>query len=295
MKFKKSVTPVFLFLLLGAGLLTFFVILSGARETGVLKDFYWFEADTSGFNSAPNRTRWYNYQWCGVSNGALNSCSSTKPATPFSPRDNFGSSGAMPKSFLDNRNTYYYLSRVAWAMLLIGIFYLVCAIVPMIVSIFMATVVGSFMAVLSLWLATFFITLAACLYTGCYVKARNAFHDGNRAARLGPKNFGFIWTSVALLLACSIWMTIAMTLFGVEKYQRQRHLHNRRSRLFGHQDSGTSSYSYDKSAISDEPHGTQDYTPKRVFRLWRPHGEAAATANAPVEANVVASDYDAER
>lgn len=93
MSYKKFVYFINLFFLLGATLLTFFLILAGGRTTGVLKNFYWFQASTSGFNSAPSVTRWYNYNWCGwESRGIAVNCSSKMAAQPFSPRDNFGSS-----------------------------------------------------------------------------------------------------------------------------------------------------------------------------------------------------------
>ncbi|CCF56201.1 hypothetical protein KAFR_0A07670 [Kazachstania africana CBS 2517] len=212
MEYKKLVHIVNLLFLLGAGLLSWFLILSGAREGGTLRKFYWFQAETTGFNDAPDSTRWYNYNWCGWDNGVANSyhCSSRRPAEPFSPRDNFGSNDIMPSTFLNNRDTYYYLSRVAWAMLLIGLFFIMLVIIPQIVNIFFSSrMIGfSAIAVAFSWAALFFILLAACLYTGCYEKARRAFKHDGRFARLGKNNFAFIWTTVFLLLVSSIWTTI---------------------------------------------------------------------------------------
>ncbi|CEP64628.1 SUR7/PalI family protein LALA0_S12e03268g [Lachancea lanzarotensis] len=222
MRLKQSVTIVFFTLLLGAGLLSFFVILSGARNSGVLKDFYWLEADTSGLGSAPGTTRWFNYDWCGLENGALQNCSGKKPASPFSPKDNFGASDSLPAPFANHRNTYYYLSRVAWAMLLVGLVYVVLAVIPVAVTIFSTSLVNAWLAVLALWLAWFFVTLAACLYTGCYVKGRNVFHDAQRSAKLGRKNFAFIWTSVALLLVCAIWSSIVASFFSARRLSHSR-------------------------------------------------------------------------
>ncbi|QHS72026.1 Fmp45p [Saccharomyces paradoxus] len=208
MIFKRFVNLLVFLFLLGAGLLTFFLILSGGRESGTLKNFYWLQADTDGFNSAPSTTRWYNYNWCGYEDGQLANCSSRAPAKPFSPRDNFGNSANLPSSFRNNRDAYYYLSRVGWAMLLIALFFIVMALVPGFLATFLPfKAVPVLYCVLS-WLAFFFIILAACLYTGCYVKARKTFHNSGRSARLGPKNFAFIWTSVFLMLVNAIWSTI---------------------------------------------------------------------------------------
>lgn len=85
MIFKRFVNLLAFLFLLGAGLLTFFLILSGGRESGTLKNFYWLQADTNGFNSAPSTTRWYNYNWCGYEDGQLANCSSRAPAKPFFP------------------------------------------------------------------------------------------------------------------------------------------------------------------------------------------------------------------
>lgn len=205
--FHKSVHFLSFFFLLGAGLLSFFLILSGGRHTGTLTHFYWFQANTEGFNDASRITRWYNYDFCGLENGDLTNCSSKAPAKPFSPRDNFGRSSNMPKTFLDNRNAYYYLSRVAWAMLLIALFFLALAFIPLCITIFKTITGVAVFSTVTCWIALFFMTLAACLYTGCYVKARQAFHRNNRSAKLGAKNFGFIWTTVFLLLCNSIWAT----------------------------------------------------------------------------------------
>ena len=218
MFFKRFVHFLTFLFLLGAGLLTFFVILSGAHSTGTLENFYWLQADTSGFNSAPDTTRWYNYDWCGYESGHNFNCSSKSAAKPFSPKDNFGASSNMPLTFLNNRDTYYYLSRVGWAMLLIGLFFIVLAIVPLLVNIFKIIPGVAIFSTVNCWLAFFFILLSACLYTGCYVKARKAFHHDGRSAKLGANNFAFIWTSVFLLLVNSIWTTITATLHNKHKY-----------------------------------------------------------------------------
>ena len=104
MKFKGLVSSLSLLFLLGSGLLTFFVILSGSKTTGVMRHFYWFEADTRGFSGAPSTTRWYNYKWCAYENDKVGSCSGKKADMPFSPKDNFGNSPNLPKQFRKNRD-----------------------------------------------------------------------------------------------------------------------------------------------------------------------------------------------
>lgn len=209
-----------LLFLVGATIMSFFLILSGGREGGTLENFYWLKANTTGFNDAPDETRWFNYQFCGYGNGDLFNCSSRAPAKPFSPRDNFGASPLMPSSFLNNRDTYYYLSRVAWAMLLIAVFCEVVTLIPQLIGIFKHIRILSILATVFHWLSLFFILLAACLYTGCYAKATRAFHSEDRSARMGAKCFALLWTSVFLLLCTSIWSVVATVLKKKEERNR---------------------------------------------------------------------------
>ncbi|EGA57158.1 Protein SUR7 [Saccharomyces cerevisiae] len=143
-------------------------------------------------------------------------------AQPFSPRDNFGSSPLMPSTFLNNRNAYYYLSRVGWAMLLIGLFFLLITLVSVIASLIRYNRRTAALATAMSWITLFFITLSACLYTGCYAKAVKAFHHENRDARLGPKNFGLIWTTVFLLIVNAICCTIM-----VATHKRNEYIYDR--------------------------------------------------------------------
>lgn len=204
-----------LLFLAGALVMSYFLILSGARTGGVLKNFYWLEANTTGFNSAPNLTRWYNYDFCAWANNNLHNCSSKAPAKPFSPRDNFGASPLMPSSFLNHRNAYYYLSRVGWAMLLIAVFFESFGLFTHLWSLFSKGKLGRIGSITNTvfhWCALFFITLAACLLTGCHAKAKKAFHSENRHAKMGIKNFAFLWTTVFLLLLTSIWSIVSTVL-----------------------------------------------------------------------------------
>lgn len=216
MKFKGFVSSLSLLFLLGSGLLTFFVLLSGAKTTGVLEKFYWLEADTAGLYSGADTARWYNYHWCNYENNQSQTCSDKQADLPFSPKDNFGESDALPIPFTDQRNTFYYLSRVGWAMLLIGLFFVLLTILPVLLS-FFNIAIAALLSVISSWAALFFVTLAACLYTACYVKGRNAFRDAGRSASMNTKMFAFLWTSVFLLLLSVLWSTILTVFFGVEK------------------------------------------------------------------------------
>lgn len=271
MMFRKFVHAISYLFLLGAGLLCFFLILSGARSSGTLAEFYWFEANTLGFNNAPVRTRWFNYQWCGVMRGGqLVDCSSRVPAQSFSPRDQFGASPEMPTTFLNNRDTYYYLSRVGWAMLLIGLFFLVLTIIPATVILFKTVTSMAIWLTVGTWTTLFFITLAACLYTGCYAKAVRGFHSKGRYAKMCPRNFAFIWTSVFLLLVDAIWASVTLGLHGKKKYKE----YTRDSGNYGagYHNNSSSSDGHDKSTYSSEkPRNRTFFTKLRTKRELHAH------------------------
>ncbi|QLQ79425.1 hypothetical protein HG537_0C00720 [Torulaspora globosa] len=275
MMFKKFVHAISYLFLLGAGLLCFFLILSGARSSGTLAKFYWFEANTNGFNNAPMRTRWYNYQWCGVVRGQLVNCSKRVADQAFSPRDNFGASPEMPKTFLNNRDTYYYLSRVGWAMLLIGLFFIVLTIIPATVILFKTVTSMAICLTVGTWTALFFILLSACLYTGCYAKAKKGFHSEGRYAKMCPRNFAFIWTSVFLLLVDAIWAAVTLGLHGKKKYKE----YTRETGGYGagyHNNSSSSDGHMDKSTYSSEkPRNRTFFTKLRTKReLMHPHAHS---------------------
>ncbi|CCC71056.1 hypothetical protein NCAS_0G01690 [Naumovozyma castellii] len=206
MNYKRFVEYINLFLLLTATLLLIFLMLSGATTTGVLQHFFWLQATTAGFNMASNITKWYNYRSCGLSwfEIGIMTCSRTRAAYPFSPLDNFGFSPNIPSSFVKHRDTYFFLSRIAWGMLFLGFIFV---ITTLILSLFSLSRPSNriFVPWAPLFLhccAFFFILLSAALYTGCFVKGKEVFANAKRNARLGTNNFVFIWVSVGILLVC---------------------------------------------------------------------------------------------
>ncbi|EDO14424.1 hypothetical protein Kpol_221p2 [Vanderwaltozyma polyspora DSM 70294] len=186
----------------GAGLLMSFVALSGSTTSGTLKDFYWFDANTSGIGGiAPNKTRWFNYRWCSISSaGDIISCTYSEAATPFSPVDNFLTTVGVPKSFIKNRNTYFYLSRTAWGLWLVGLIFNILSFAGTIHTNFYQTprLFKSY-SVLR-WVALFLTLVSTVLYTACYAKAQDVFHSSNLSAAMGLNNFAFAWASVAILI-----------------------------------------------------------------------------------------------
>ncbi|KAK9236885.1 SUR7/PalI family-domain-containing protein [Lipomyces kononenkoae] len=192
----------------GATLLLLFIILAGIKESNPLNRIFYFQADTSGIGDAPPTSRWTLWNVCGVSsNGHNTACRPNHPAYAFQPDINFGSRSGVPATILNHHSTYFYLSRFSFAFFLIATIFTGIAWLSGLVSPFFwvaaAVTAGLVLA------ALFFQIIAASLATALYVKARNAFHSEGRAASLGVKLFAFAWTTVALLILCSIGYILA--------------------------------------------------------------------------------------
>lgn len=191
-----------LLLLAGTTLMLLFIVFSGAIQHFPFNRFYWVEADVSSIASAgANFARWTFWGLCypdSYDAGSTNNCPSLGPDVPISPFDNFGNSTGLPVDFVNNRDTYFYLSRFSFPFFLIA---LVFAGVSFIGSLFtpcwsaMRKVVTFFVII-----ACLFCTTAACLITAVSVMTRNKFHDHGADAKIGADLFGMVWASTACLL-----------------------------------------------------------------------------------------------
>jgi hypothetical protein len=192
--------------LIGAGLLLFFNILCGASTSTPLNQWYWLEAQTESIPGAQANTRWTNYNSCGVSNGKNVDCSSSSAAYPMSPVSNFGTTEGVPAGLQSKHGVTYYLSKVGWAFLLIGLLFTLLALIPNFVSLcFPSRVALTTASGIVPALALLFTALSASLITAGYVKARNAFRDAGSHTSLGRTMIAFIWTSVFLLALSTLF------------------------------------------------------------------------------------------
>ncbi|KAK6460959.1 endocytosis/sphingolipid biosynthesis/sporulation effector [Scheffersomyces coipomensis] len=188
----------FLFLL-GAGLLLFLTNLNGGANSSVLRRFYWLQVDTSGISGiSESPIRWTLYNICQVDGNKNTNCGKTKAAFPFSPADNFkDASSQLPQDFVNNRDTYFYLSRCAYAFLLVAlaftIFSIIIFIITPFIKVYVITPLFNFIALL------FDVAGAACL-TAAYVKGRREFNDAGHTAKINALSFGLLWASVACLI-----------------------------------------------------------------------------------------------
>lgn len=252
---RRFLTFIPVILLLGSSLLLFLINLAGTRDSGVLSRYYWSETNTSGISGSDfSRTRWTPYGICGVKDGRNSDCVKHSPAYPYSPRDNFKSSSGLPSSFNKSRDTYYYLSRFAYALFLVGLVFSLLSILPIIASccgIGFLTGMASFVVV---GLALLFTLTATCLITAAHVKGRNAFNSAGHHSSLGVKMFAMAWAASACLLLAFAW-TIMMTVLGIKRKLGNR---NEKSDSEADHKSETSSSSYHyNGTVAQNPYERQ--------------------------------------
>ena len=191
-----------LFFLAGTVLLLIFTVLSGSSKHFPLNKFYWLEADTSGIKNAPaNRSAW---TFWGVCDKADYSNCLLGPAYPISPEDNFGTTADIPKDFVDNENTYYYLSRFAFAFCLIALAFSGLAFIIDILG-FCFEIIDK-VVIFLITIGLLFLAGFASLQTAVVVLAKNAFKNDGRYAHIGAKSMGIMWAAFACLLIC--WLLI---------------------------------------------------------------------------------------
>lgn len=191
---RASGTFVNLFLLAGTTLLLIFIVLAGSVNHFPFNRFEWLRADTSQIEGAYGESKWFFWGVCDASN--LSNCMAG-PAYPISPNRNFGTEQGVPSDFINDDSTFFYLSRFAFAFLIIGFIFTALAFI-----VDMAGFCFDFIeriVIILVTLALFFIAGFAAFQTSVAVLARNAFKDENLSAKLGVKGFAIMWTAVACL------------------------------------------------------------------------------------------------
>ncbi|KAI5949581.1 FMP45 [Candida jiufengensis] len=195
----RGLTVIPLFFLLGSTLLLILTVINGSGTSSFLGKFYWSETDTSQIQGAGrDTTRWTFYRSCGEQNGHNSDCSKSHPAYPYSPADNFDSTQGLPNSFVNDRKTYYYLSRCGWAFIVVALVFSTLALV--LIPINFCITIGGILTIITSFIAFLFaITGAACI-TAAHVKGKHEFNKAGHSTKLGAKAFGILWASVACLL-----------------------------------------------------------------------------------------------
>ncbi|KAI5960752.1 FMP45 [Candida pseudojiufengensis] len=219
----RALTLIPLFFLLGSTLLLILTVINGAGTSSVLGNFYWSETDTSNIPGAGrDKTRWTFYRSCGESGGRNSDCSSSKPAYPYSPKDNFNSEQGIPQSFIDDRNTYYYLSRCGWAFIVVALVFSALALILIPIN-FCITIGGILTIITSLISFIFAITGAACI-TAAHVKGKHEFNKAGHSTSLSAKSFGILWAAVACLII--VFATAIGACCGTRKGNKKRSTNN---------------------------------------------------------------------
>lgn len=222
--FKSGIVDTFF--LAGSTLLLIFMMLSGSsmNPSTPLDHFYWVQGSTLDIRGAPSVSRWTYWGVCAMVDGLTKDCSNLGPAIPISPIHNFNTTTNVPEFFVNNSDTFYYLSRVAWGTLLAST---VFSAVNLIISIFSICSyhIQKVNALFSFVGAIFTLTTAA-LYTACIALAKKHLTDG----KIGSIMMGFLWASAV----CNL--IVLFTSFGAcvresyvrakSKYQSEMDLEN---------------------------------------------------------------------
>lgn len=221
---RRVFTIIPLVLLAGASLLLFFINLAGTNNSGFLAKFYWSEVDSRDFDTSRDKVRWTLYSICAVKDGDNSDCTGASPAYPYSPVDNFDSLDNIPQKFIDNRDTYYYLSRFAYAFFLIGIVFSVLALIPTALSCCLSGFVSGILSSIATGIALLFTAGGASFNTAAHVMGRNAFRDAGYSSNIGTNLFAVTWAAVACLLISFFWMCCVATR-GASKKMRSSEDH----------------------------------------------------------------------
>lgn len=183
-----------LILLAGTALLLIFVILSGSTDHFPFNRFYWVRGETSSISGAYDESAWTFWGVCEYGN--YSNCK-VGPAYPISPVDNFGTSQSVPSDFVDNRDTFYYLTRFAFAFFLIALGFVFFALLVDFLG-FCFTVIDKVVMVFVV-IALIFVAGGAAMETAAIVLAKNAFSNNGNLAHVGVKMLGMVWAAVACM------------------------------------------------------------------------------------------------
>ncbi|EER34042.1 hypothetical protein CTRG_02860 [Candida tropicalis MYA-3404] len=195
---KVAVTFVNLFFMAGAILLLIFTVLSGSSKHAPLNKFYWLQADTSDIPNAPaNRSAWTFWGVCDKND--FSNCL-LGPAYPIDPQDNFGTTENVPEDFLNNENTFYYLSRFSFAFCLIALAFVGLAFIIDILGLCFEII--DKVVIILITIALIFMAGFAAMQTGVTVLAKNAFRNADRYAHVGAKSMGIMWAAFVCILIC---------------------------------------------------------------------------------------------
>ncbi|CAN3356353.1 protein Sur7p [Diutina catenulata] len=186
--------------LAGVVVMMIFLVLSGSTAHSPIKQFYWLSADTSSISGAYSKSAWTTWGVCEMdgSNHVGKDCERDPIGLMISPKDNFDTESGFPQEFVESRNMYYYLSRFAFAFLLITF--------GLVAIVFVVSFFGSMASrvdkTLSPLLALTLLTAAAWVActTAAVIMARDNFSEAGIEHSVSTKSMALMWTSFFLIL-----------------------------------------------------------------------------------------------
>ncbi|CAH2354032.1 protein Sur7p [[Candida] railenensis] len=207
---------------IGTTILMFLVVLSGVNSVGINKDLYWSEASPTDEN-----LRWTNYGICEVSEWSHNeNCLPNTVGYPYSPYWSIVGSSSMPADFVVHESLYYYVSRSAYFLLLVGLIFCVFSLFFVILTALVEE--RKWLYYLFLQVITYGIlttVTGAILMTYIHSRGSKAF-DKRGHGMLGLKLFGILWGGVLGYLISTILSYIIVFTRKKEKehFQKVDHL-----------------------------------------------------------------------
>lgn len=209
-----------LLLLAGGCLLSFFIVLSGGVGGNPINKVYFLQAATGGIGNSPPTAAWTWNSICTYANGLTTACRGAQAAQPFDPVRNFGAAGTLPTSITNHSGFYYAISKAAWALYLVALFFGVIALLFGILSLCSRLV--SFLTSFLTFLACLVQAAAAAVMTSWTVLARNAFRGAGIESDLGRYAYGFTWaTFVCFFLAMILFCCGGATSRKKDKEERE--------------------------------------------------------------------------
>lgn len=202
-----------LFFLAGAIILLLFVILAGSTDTFPFNRFYWVRANTSGISGASSESAWTFWGVCEYQN--FSNCK-LGPAYPISPVDNFGTTSGVAKDFINNQDTYYFLSRFGFAFAIITLCFVGFSFILELVGL-VHSVVDKIVALL-VGIAFLFVSAFAAVQTAVVVLARNAFNTTSLSPHIGVKMLAITWAAFAVILILFVNSVAGAITTSYQKY-----------------------------------------------------------------------------
>lgn len=209
----------------GTTILMFIVVLSGVNQAGINKNLYWSEVSLVGGDY-----KWTNYGICRWNWDLDNyDCLQNTVGYPYTPSWSFylsNESDRMPNDFSAHYNLYFYVSRSAYFLLLVGLVFCVLSLVFGAVSALVKERKWLYYLLLQATTYGILVTVAgAILITYIHARGVNTFKE-DYFSRLGVRLIAILWVSVLGFLISTIlsYIIVFTRKKDQEHFQKVNHL-----------------------------------------------------------------------